>query len=267
MADQTSNKLLEEYEETTKNTINLLHFKLEEIKSYRLKLNSHITASMCTSIVGELITVICLLTAPFTGGKSVITGAALGAILELVGGFYSILVYAIDIFVSNDFEKNILKIVEKRYRVENELQQVSDCLQNRIKSSVNSRKDVDKALTILFSGYFKSSQAYKLLQIYKLSKHFSSFGLRQGGKIWKEMREFSEFIKDNLLKIGINIGKQASLKVVRNATIIYNSIFVLWGVKELVDIWSKNHPQADKVADLIKSFDRDLQRVGQLKNL
>ena len=206
MADQASNKLLEDYEEATKNII-----------------NSHITASMCTSIVGELITLISLLTAPFTGGTSVMTVAALGATIELVGGFYRILIYAIDMFMSKDFEKNILKI--------------------------------------LFSGYFKSIQAYELLQNLKLSKHFSSFGLCQGGKLWKEMREYSEFIKDNLFKIGINIGKHASLKIVRNATIIYFLIFILWDVKELVDILSKNHPQADYVAELINSFNKSLQRV------
>ena len=238
----------------------MLKNKFEEIKSYKLKQNVTKTVGTSASIIGGVITISSFIAAPFTGGTSVIAGAAVGAAIGLGGGVVNLATDIFDIFASEQFQNDIKNIVEKRNYIAEKLHRHMVKFNKNYDELLKSGTDKDTAVAICFGKMLKKGADLKrFVNVLKASKNFKNFGLRFGGKVWKDMSKLSKQLQSQLAKIGVQLGKKTSMTIARNLTVGLNSAFVIWDIVDLVNTWKNNHPTGDQIAETIEYFRSDVR--------
>lgn len=91
--------------------------------------------------------------------------------------------------------------------------------------------------------------------------------LRNGGKVWKNMRVNSGRLMNIFQKMGLNITGRAAFNMVKGVTVGLNIVFAAWDLVSLDDALKNGHPAAEIVRKYMKNITDILEDLQDLRNI
>ena len=269
------NNAIDEFINATEEAINLLRNLLEKIAKHQNAVNSVKTVGTVSTVTGTALVIGSIIAAPFTGGSSVILAGGVGSALATAGAVTNIGTDVIDYLRSKDFQNEVNSICEKRKAAAAKLQEHFDKIQTLANELINDDLGLNEEESLLaafmaikkgISGLNKVREYVRTIQTANESNNFRSFGLRNGGFLWKGMRVKSAEIVSSLGKLGVNVSKRTAFNLFKAGNVVLRAAFVIMDVRTLINNWGSKHPTAQAVEYIIRKLEEELEPLRKMKD-
>lgn len=246
--------------------IDQLNIKKKEIDKHHKKCNITRTIGTSVSTTGAGLVLGGLLLAPFTAGASLVAATGLGAAMGLGGAAVNLGTEAVDFFASNSFTKQIKEIFEGRNKIGEELKEYFDqveIISNALLTEGMNEDDAAANSTFLvFKQGMTSEHFFYLKDSQPLGIGFD-LPFKTGGQFLNSMKQ-SRDIKSIMGNLGVKVGKNAAIQIIKSGSIVFSTIFVYFDIDSLIKSWKSKHPSIGQVEELIKGMN---DQIEGLKNL
>ncbi|CAF1431520.1 unnamed protein product [Adineta ricciae] len=262
---------LDEYIETAQNTLQLLRELVDAIAAHHNRCNGVKVVGTTASVAGSLLTVGCIIAAPFTGGTSIVALTGLGSVTAMAGAVTNLGTDAVDMIWTKKYQSDLVEIDKRLQCVAEEFawymnQIEAEAARIFIKTG-NERAAIEEAFQVLVAT---GNIGFKGKQVRDIGKNMGrttgTTMLRNGGKVWKGMRVNSNLLMSACRKMGLDISKRAAFNVVKGATVVVGAVFIVWDIKSLADSLTSDHPAAEPVKMQIKNIEQLLENLKELRN-
>lgn len=257
---------LEEFISRTQIAIDRLEIKKNEIEKHHNKCNITRTIGTGVSTTGVGLVLGGLLLAPFTAGTSLIAATGLGAAMGLGGAAVNLSTEAVDFFASKSFTNQIKEIFEERNKIGQNLKECFD--QIEAISSVLIEEEMsedDAAANALFLVFKKGMTCDDFRRAKKSEQLGAGFELpfRTDGQLLNSFKQ-SRNVKGIMANLGIKVGKNAAIHIIKSGSIVLSTVFVYFDIKSLVKSWKSQHPTINQIEELIKNMNDQLYHLSSL---
>lgn len=257
---------LESFISITQTVLEKLEEKKKEIEKHHKKCNITRTIGTSVSTTGAGLVIGGLLLAPFTAGTSLVAATGLGAALGLGGAAVNLSTEAVDFFASKSFTNQIKKMFEERNQVGERLKELFDQIEAISSALVSEGMNEDDAAANATYLVFKREMNFNQFLKIKNSELFGTgfeLTFKSGGQFLSNLKQ-SRDIKKIMGNLGVKIGKNAAIHIVKSGSVIFSTIFVYFDIDCLIKSWKSKHPSINQVEDLIKSMNSQLDGLQNL---
>jgi hypothetical protein len=262
---------LSEYIATAEDSLKLLRELVDDIEAHHVRCNVVKTAGTTASVAGTVLTMGCVLAAPFTGGASIVGLTGVGMAAATVGAVTNLGTDVVDMIWTKKYHNELLAIDRRRERVAKRffdyLDQIEAEAARIFKENGNEEVSLKEALELLITSGKIGWQGNKVTEIAaNMGRTTSATLLRNGGKVWKGMRLQSNLLTSALKKMGLDVSKRAAFNAVKGATVVCGAVFIIWDLKSLTDSLNNNHPAAEAVEAQIRQIEYQLKNLKDLRD-
>lgn len=258
---------LEEFICRTRIAIDQLESKKNEIEKHHKKCNITRTIGTGVSTTGAGLVLGGLLLAPFTAGTSLIAATGLGAAMGLGGAAVSLSTEAVDFFASKSFTKQIKEIFEERNKIGEKLKECFDQIEAisyiLIEDGMNDEDATANALFLIFKKNMTFEDFLKARNSEQLAAGFKLPFRTENEQFLNSFKQ-SRDIKEIMGNLGIKVGKNAAIHIIKSGSIILSTVFVFFDIKSLVKSWKSQHPTINQIEELIKNMNNQLYHLCSL---